>query len=252
MRQFKESISGEDGPCLTIAETSQRTSASGVARLAAFPCILVMRYIAAVPKRLERDLFGKPVRPRRPRYEWSLGRAESASVSVRAARVRWLATKLPRGRTYIMPPESFYVFEEAKCSFIYGCFVATTILSAAFIEHWLADHLVSAGYRKDARGGLAAMLRCCEENDLLNQAILNRIERLRAVRNPFVHLKAFNDPHAIGQRTLRERADPVSVMEEDAKAALITMYAVANSRLYSRKPGRSLKERLEDPPRFLD
>jgi hypothetical protein len=157
-------------------------------------------------KRIDRDLFGNPIKHRRPRYEWSLGRAESSTLPVRAARVRWLATKLPRNRTYMMPQETFYVFDEAKSCFVYGCFVATTVLCAAFVEHWLVGHLGTIGFAKEAERGLASMLGCCRKHDFLDPLILNRIERLRMIRNPFMHLKAFDHPHTIGQRTLRDRA----------------------------------------------
>jgi len=181
-------------------------------------------------RRVDRDLFGKPIKRRRPRYEWSLGRAENSTLPVRAARIRWLATKLPRNRTYMMPQETFYVFDEAKSSFVYGCFVATTVLCAAFVEHWLAGQLVDIGFAKEAGRGLASMLDCCRKHDFLNSPVLIRIERLRTIRTPFLHLKQFDHPHTIGQRTLRDRRHPFSVMEEDAKESLITMYAVATSR----------------------
>jgi hypothetical protein len=116
-----------------------------------------------------------------------------------------------------------------------GCFVATTVLCAAFVEHWLAGNLEAIGVAKEAGQGLASMLGCCKKYNFLNQLILTRIERLRTVRNPFVHLKAFDHPHTIGQRTLRQRRHPFSVMEEDAKESLITMYAVATTRFSKRK-----------------
>lgn len=182
-------------------------------------------------KRKEKDLFGMRVIARRPRYESSLSRAESRTLPVRAARIRWLATKLPRGYTYMMPSETFYVFDEAKSSYVYGCFVATTVLCAAFVDHWVGGQLAGLGFVKEGRGGLAAIVECCKKHDLLNSAVLNRIERLRLIRNPFVHLKESQHPYNIGQRTFRERSHPLTVMEEDAKEALITMYAVATSNL---------------------
>jgi hypothetical protein len=126
-----------------------------------------------------------------------------------------------------MPLETFYVFEEAKSSFVYGCFVASTVLSASFVEHWLGAHLYQRGYSKEAERGLAAMIDCCRKNDLLNHTLLKRIDRLRLIRNPFVHLKSFEHPHGVGQRMLRGRSHPEAVLEADAKESLTTMYTVA-------------------------
>ncbi len=208
-----------------------------------------MRSEIRMTKRRERDLFGNPIKVRRPRYEWSLSRAEQSTVHVRAARVRWLASQLPRGRRYMMPSETFYVFDEAKSSYVYGCFVATTILCGAFIEHWLAGQLQDFGFRKEARGGLAAIVSCCKKNGFLNELILKRVDRLRAIRNPFVHLKEFEHQQTIGQRTLGTGRHPFAVMEDDARDSLVTMYAVANTPLV--RPGAKAPRRQPGPPSHL-
>lgn len=175
----------------------------------------------------QRDLFGKPIKRRRPRFEWSLERAEKATLPLRAERIRWLERVIPRNQAFGMPLETFYVFEEAKSSFVYGCFVASTVLSAAFVEHWLGAHLSQQGFTKEIERGLAAMTECCRKNNLLNPTLLDRIDRLRLIRNPFAHLKSFDHPHGLGQRSLRGRSHPKQMLETDAKDSLTTMYAVA-------------------------
>lgn len=178
-------------------------------------------------RRVNRDLFGKPIKQRRPRYEWSLERVEKATLPVRAERVRWLEKVIPKNRGFAMPTETFYVFEEAKSSFVYGCFVASTVLAAAFVEHWLSARLAQRGFNKAANNGLAAMIECCRKNHLLNPTLLEKVNRLRLIRNPFTHLKSFDHPHGLGQRSLRERSHPEALLEVDAKESLTTMYTVA-------------------------
>jgi hypothetical protein len=51
-----------------------------------------------VKGKVAKDLFGKPVRQRRPRYEAALERGEKKTLPERAARVRWLSGVIPRGR----------------------------------------------------------------------------------------------------------------------------------------------------------
>ena len=178
-------------------------------------------------QRGEKDLFGKPVKRRRPKYEWSLEHAEKATLPVRAERIRWLQEVIPKNRAFGMPMETFYVFEEAKSSFVYGCFVASTVLSAAFVEHWLVARISQKGFSKEAERGLSAIIECCRKNNLLNPALLARVDRLRLIRNPFTHLKSFDHPHGLGQRSLRGRSHPETVLESDAKESLTTMYTVA-------------------------
>lgn len=153
--------------------------------------------------------------------------AEKATLPIRAERIRWLERVIPKNRAFGMPLETYYVFEEAKSSFVFGCFVASTVLSAAFVEHWLGARLSQKGFTKDAERGLAAIIECCRTNNLLNPGLLTRIDRLRLIRNPFAHLKSFDHPHGLGQRVGRERSPPEKILEADAKESLTTMYTVA-------------------------
>jgi len=174
-----------------------------------------------------KDLFGKPVRERRPRYEASLERAEKAKLAVRAARIRWLSDVIPKNLGFGMPMETFYVFEEAKSSFIYGNFVAAIVLAAAFVEHWFVASLDARGYGKQASHGLAASIKVARTKNLVNSLLLDKVEQLRLIRNPFVHLKSFAHEHTVGQRFVKRRTHPEALLEDDAQEALIAMYGVA-------------------------
>ena len=178
---------------------------------------------AASPK----DLLGKPIRKRRPKYEISLERHELRNVPARAERIRWLSTIMPVSTGYLMPLECAKVFHEAKDCFVYGQNVATVVLASAFVEHWLSGILNARGSRKEAAKGLAAAVDYCRAKDVLPAVICDRVDALRKIRNPFVHLKAHDHEHALGPRMLKMRTHPETLLERDAKEALITMYAVA-------------------------
>jgi len=173
------------------------------------------------------DLFGKVLRVRRPRYEASLERAEIRAVPARAERIRWVAKAIPKGTGFLMGMDTFYVFEEAKSCYIYGHFVATVLMSAAFIEHWFAGKLHNLGFHKEANGGLAAAIGCARSRNLVPNALLDRIDRLRLIRNPFAHLKDMDHEHSLGARSVAMRKHPDQVLEQDAQEALSLMYAVA-------------------------
>jgi hypothetical protein len=174
-----------------------------------------------------KDLFGEAVRPRRPRYEAALEHADAKTRPGRAARVRWLSKVVPRAG-FGMPMETALIFEEAKSSFVYGNHVAAIVLAAAFIEHWFIASLNSRGYHKEASQGLAAAISCARVNELVNPLILDKADRLRLIRNPFVHLKSFDHEHTIGQRMAKLRQFHIwELLEADAKEALIAMYGVA-------------------------
>jgi len=165
-----------------------------------------------------KDLFGKPIRSRRPRYEAALERQERRTLPERAARVRWLSEVIPRNRMFGMPLETGLVFEEAKASFVYGNFIGAIVLAASFLDHWFTASLGQRGYHREACQGLAAAIKCARVNNLADPLILDKADRLRAIRNPFVHLKSFDRPHTLGQKMSKAGSyDIMALLENDAK-----------------------------------
>jgi hypothetical protein len=174
-----------------------------------------------------KDLFGQPLRQKRPKYEASLERGDRRSLATRAARVRWLSTVIPSNLGFLMPVETFLVFNEAKSSYVYGNFVATVVLAASFVEHWFSASLAAKGFQREADRGLAAAIKIARDRQLAHPTLLDAADRLRQIRNPFVHLKSFDHEHGIGRRALKHRKDPLHLVEADAKDAVLTMYSMA-------------------------
>ena len=125
-----------------------------------------------------------------------------------------------------MPFETMVVFQEAKSTFIDGRHVATVVLAASFIEHWFASNLGARGFGKEAEKGLAAAIVCARKNQLVPEALLRGTDRLRQIRNPFVHLKTFDHPHNISRRSYAIGKHPQEVLEQDARESLSLMYSV--------------------------
>lgn len=145
----------------------------------------------------------------------------------RAGRARWLAEIIPNRHSFGMPLETFYVLDETTSSFIYGNYVAVIVLATSFVEHWLTAKLSARGYQKEASRGLSACINIARAQSLVDPTILDKADRLRLIRNPFVHLKPFEHEHALDRRSLKLGAHPKSLLEQDAKEAIIAMYAVA-------------------------
>lgn len=178
-------------------------------------------------RNVQKDLLGKPIKHRRPKYEAALERHELQNIPERAERIRWLSTVIPKDSGYMMPLESMRVFQEAKDCFVYGQFVATLVLAASFMEHWLGGIITAAGQSKVASQGLKAIAAHCRESNVIPATLCDKVDALRLSRNPFVHLKPFDHPHNLGQRMLARRMHPDSILEADARDALVAMYSVA-------------------------
>ncbi len=174
-----------------------------------------------------RDLFGKVIKTRRPRYEASLERGDKRTLPGRAARVRWLSGVIPKNSMFGMPFETLLVFQEAKSSYICGNFVAAIVLASSFVEHWLSASLDERGFHKEASKGLASSIKCARANNLVEPLLLDKADHLRMIRNPFVHLKSFDHEHSINQRLMAKRTDPATLLEADAQEALLAMYGIA-------------------------
>jgi len=160
-------------------------------------------------------------------YEATLERLDRAQRSVRAERIRWLSKVIPRNVSFLMPMETSYVFGEAKSAYVYGHFVAAVVLAAAFVDHWFAGKLASLGYEKDTDPGLSKAIDLARKNDLVDPRLLDRIDHLRLIRNPFVHLKPFDHKYNLAQRIFSQSANPDDILENDARDAILTMYGVA-------------------------
>jgi hypothetical protein len=175
----------------------------------------------------ERDLFGKPLRqPRRSKYEVGLERFDRATRTERARRMKWVDKALPRGLSMMCPYETMLVFREAKDCYIAGHLAAALILAAAFMEHWLAALISARGFPSEARRGLAATVECARKNALLPESVLRKLDRLREIRNPFVHLKPMDHEHIVSRRMLRARVPTEELMDQDAREALSLMFTI--------------------------
>lgn len=126
-----------------------------------------------------------------------------------------------------MPFESTFVFDEAKMTFLNGQFIATSLLATAFLEHRLGSLLASRGFVRDSRAGLKRIIAKLREEGLVNALLLDKADRIRQRRNPFVHLKESDHAHSLGRRAVDTQWSPYDIIEADAKESLTVMYTVA-------------------------
>jgi hypothetical protein len=176
---------------------------------------------------MEKDLFGRPIRKKEPRYGRSLRKYDRDSFDERLARFQYLQTVFPKRYGFLLPLESSYLLHEVKVTFVSGAYVATIMLSQAFIEHVLQCAVESAGEGKVARCGLAEIVKWFQKNRPQHDFLMRKIDDLRRFRNPFTHLRPFDDPDTLGQRIFVAKASPDEILETETKSALALMYQVA-------------------------
>jgi len=174
---------------------------------------------------MEKDLFGKTVKKRRTRIEILLSKQDRESLPGRIERINYLR-KIISPRMGIMGSmDLVFVFQEAKSSYVNGQFIATLLLAQAFIEKIIQSQMEAKGYPGTNRG-LKYMVKYCRDKNLLPSVILDKIDYLRNIRNPFTHLKPDNYPYHLDLRIYQKKMQPYKVLENDAREAISTMLTV--------------------------
>lgn len=177
------------------------------------------------------DLFGGKVKRRATYLERLLVKHDKDSFPGRLERLKHMREILPRGIGLVGNIETIYLLREAELAFMNGAFIATIMLSQAFVEHWLQPRLESRGFGKKAKGGLKAIVQCCRACSLLDEFLLRRIDHLRQARNPLSHLKPYDHPFTLSQRLFLEHRPPEDILQQEAKNALSVAYSVLTLRL---------------------
>lgn len=183
------------------------------------------RPITSNVRLLMRDLFGNDVDDA-GEVEKYLAEMDNETIEARAANLKYIISIVPE-HGLMMPHESFLVFTEARDAFVNGLYVSTIMLAQALIEHRLQIFMSSIGEYHAANRGVNAIIKRLQIIRPQHAFILERVERLRAFRNPFAHLKPFEHEHTIGQVSLRTRQHPNEVLYHRAKEALALMYTIA-------------------------
>lgn len=174
---------------------------------------------------MDTDLFGQPAESNDWTERW-LAEHDAATFRARHRRLCQTIALMPDG-SFMMPMEAHAVFTEARSTYVNGDFASVLMVAQAFVEHRLQSYLEGQGQAKVAKGGLAKILEHCEQHGLLDAVILKGLDRLRRVRNPFTHLRPFDDPHTLTQRSLQMRLHPAELMEDEAFRAFSLMLTIA-------------------------
>ena len=155
---------------------------------------------------------------------------DKATFQARAARLKFVDSML--GDTWMAGSlEPVFVFQRSQLG-LYQCGIHFyNYAYPAFIERVFHNFMVSKGLEKEANRGAQATIKYCRKHQLVNEFLLEKFDRLRQIRNPFVHNKPFDYPFTLSQRLVLEQLPPDDLLEKDAKEALSLMYTFLFTRL---------------------
>lgn len=183
---------------------------------------------------MDKDLFGHKVvsKKKKTRLESSLIKYDKDTFDTRLSRLKYLNKIFPKDYSIAGDIQTVFVFSEAKMTFINGEFISTILLAQAFIEKKLQGHYIELGLSNIASRGLKTIIKHARNNNILHNYLLNKIDELRKKRNPFTHLKPFDNEYNLDKRFMKEIKNSgkymelADLMEEDAKEALSLMYTI--------------------------
>lgn len=173
------------------------------------------------------NLFGEEIRDPEPPMSCWLRRHDAATFEFRRTRAEHLKSVYPRGYSFLLPAESFYVLEEAKLAYLNGADLATIVFAQAFIEHVLQMHLQSLNQVAVARRGLKAIVEYVKHHEPQHQYLMDLVDEVRKFRNPFMHLRDADDQDRLFHRVLVAQKRPEGILEDEAQRALGVMYEIA-------------------------
>jgi hypothetical protein len=157
----------------------------------------------------------------------------------RAKRILWASQFVQNYGIVIGRPENLGLLEEARQCFVNGNFIAVLLTALAFMEQTLAEEY----YNREGRHpemALGELIDAARRLRLLPRTLLNEIDKVRIVRNPFTHFATERQQkHRLPIRSKQQNRHPRAILEEDAQLAVRVMFECRDRTmqpLFSRLP----------------
>jgi hypothetical protein len=171
---------------------------------------------------------------------------EAASRLDRATRMRLLIDLFgqDKGRLFFGGVVPVQAFEEMRLAYLHGLYVSCVVVSQIVIEHILAG-VFDMFDRADLEGaGFQKLVEEACTNGYISQEESSDIDRLRRLRNPYVHSKPVAHPSSIFMRAAETRSHPVELFKQDAETALGVVAALLSRCPFSISDGGSSSDRI--------
>lgn len=127
-------------------------------------------------------------------------------------------------------PETLALLGEAEDAFREGHFISVLLLALAFVEHTLVEELVERSVAGEWVSFEKA-IKLARTSGILDCGLLDRIDNLREIRNPFSHRRPADDRKTYGNRYIERQVHPRALLESDAQEAFQVMYIVFRAHL---------------------
>jgi len=151
----------------------------------------------------------------------------------RVIRLKWISGKMPKADYvgYVGGQMAYYLFEEARYSFVYGQFLASIILGLSFIEQSLAAQFYASGRDDLERANLSKLLQEARSNNWISESEFINLEQARKIRNPITHFRRPGYVDTIEWRSVEDNNPPYQIIEKDAYHVMEAMFHLMDTNL---------------------
>jgi hypothetical protein len=180
---------------------------------------------------MDKDLFGNDIKLASDSTEEELKNYDIQSFEGRLKRLKSINKIFPFGQREYGSDESYLIFDEAVHSYIFGQYIATIILAQAFIERRFQEYFHIRFDNKRAKYTLDKFIKEFKETEFLPDFILDKIDKIRLKRNPFVHHRMPLQKDTLMARAYSSETHPDELLHNDAKDALEIMFHMVQRRI---------------------
>ena len=136
----------------------------------------------------------------------------------RLSRLDWLVSNTPDGEFWTFPGGFLAKshFEEMRYCYVYGQFLATTILGVAYMEITLAALFNEAGRNNLARARITELFEEAHKHGLITDREHKHLNCIRRTRNAYAHFRKPGHKESVERRAIEDDRAFYSIAEEDA------------------------------------
>ncbi len=136
----------------------------------------------------------------------------------RLSRLQWLEENTPMAGNWAFHGGLMTksLFEETRYCFVYGQFLAATLLGLAYIEHTLAAMFYASGRNDLKRAGFAQLIEEAHATKMIDATEQENLQRIGKKRNAYAHFRTPGHRDGIESRSINGDEVPYMIIENDA------------------------------------
>lgn len=158
----------------------------------------------------------------------ALRSSDSRTISQRVDRMLAMSLYVEDGSFYGVD-EPLVLMEDARVSYINGCFVAALISAMSSIEHMLLYEINARGiayFKPEKRDSISNTLKLLGLKTVGDEELIEELVGLNNIRNAYVHPKEESNLFRRVNRAKAAGVTPNDISKQDAESAIKVMYKV--------------------------